>query len=133
MRRLFADTRAEEERYFAATGIFPIMHVIVIRRAVYETSRWLARELLTAFTAAKRIAYDDLARTAALPVSLPFAREEYERAVATMGADYWSYGLEPNRHVLSTFARYAASQHLIGRAPDPAGLFAPETGEEFVI
>jgi len=133
VRRLFADTRAEEERYFAATGIFPIMHVIVIRRAVYETSRWLARELLKAFTAAKRIAYDDLARTAALPVSLPFAREEYERAVATMGADYWSYGLEPNRHVLSTFARYAASQHLIGQAPDPAGLFAPETGEEFVI
>jgi 4,5-dihydroxyphthalate decarboxylase len=50
-----------------------------------------------------------------------------------MGADYWSYGLEPNRHVLSTFARYAASQHLIGQAPDPADLFAPETGEEYVI
>src|SRR6516162_1903156 len=133
VRRLFADTRAEEERYFAATGIFPIMHVIVIRRTVYETSRWLARELLTAFTAAKRIAYDDLARTAALPVSLPFAREEYDRTVAAMGADYWSYGLEPNRRVLSTVARYAASQHLIGRAPDPADLFVPETGEEFVI
>jgi len=133
VRRLFADTRAEEERYFAATGIFPIMHVIVIRRAVYETNRWLARELLKSFTAAKRIAYDDLARTAALPVSLPFAREEYERAVATMGADYWSYGLEPSRHVLSTFARYAAEQHLISQVPDPAGLFAPETGEEYVI
>jgi 4,5-dihydroxyphthalate decarboxylase len=133
VRRLFADTRAEEERYFVATGIFPIMHVIVIRRAVYETSRWLARELLTAFTAAKRIAYGDLARTAALAVSLPFAREEYDRAVAAMGADYWSYGLEPNRRVLSTFARYAASQHLISQAPEPADLFAPETGEEYVI
>ena len=89
--------------------------------------------MLTAFTAAKRIAYDDLARTAALAVSLPFAREEYDRAVATMGADYWSYGLEPNRPVLSAFARYAASQHLVGQAPDPADLFAPETGEEYVI
>jgi 4,5-dihydroxyphthalate decarboxylase len=131
--RLFADTRAEEERYFAATGIFPIMHVIVIRRAVYEANRWLARELLKAFTAAKRVAYDDLARTAALAVSLPFAREEYERAVAVMGADYWAYGLEASRHVLTTFARYAADQHLISRAPDPADLFAPETGEEYII
>ena len=56
VRRLFADSRAEEERYFAATGIFPIMHVIVIRRDVYDANRWLAAELLKSFTAAKRIA-----------------------------------------------------------------------------
>jgi 4,5-dihydroxyphthalate decarboxylase len=133
VRRLFADARAEEERYFAATGIFPIMHVIVIRRAVYEANRWLARELLKSFTAAKRIAYGELARTAALAISLPFAREEYERAVATMGADYWTYGIDANRHVLSAFARYAAGQHLISQAPEPADLFAPEAGEEFII
>lgn len=133
VQRLFADTRAEEESYYAATGIFPIMHVIVIRRAVYEANRWLARELLKAFTAAKQVAYDELARTAALSVSLPFVREEHERAVALMGRDYWSYGLEANRHVLSAFARYAADQHLIGRAPEPEDLFAPETGEEFVV
>ncbi len=50
-----------------------------------------------------------------------------------MGADYWAYGIEPSRHVLSAFARYAAAQHLISRAPDPADLFAPETGEEYII
>ena len=63
------------------TGIFPIMHVLVIRRDVYEANRWLPRELFKAFTAAKRIAYDELTRTAALAVSLPFAREEYESTV----------------------------------------------------
>jgi len=136
--RLFEDSRAEEERYFAATGIFPIMHVIVIRRPVYDANRWLARELLKAFTAAKRIAYEDLARTAALAISLPFAREEYEHAVAVMGPDYWSYGLEPNRNVLATFARYAAAQHLVtplagDGAPDPESLFVPETLDEVVI
>ena len=131
--RLFADTRAEEERYFAATGIFPIMHVIVIRRALYEANRWLPRELLKSFTAAKRIAYQELDRTAALAISLPFAREEYERAVAIMGSDYWSYGIEPNRHVLAAFARYAAAQHLVTAAPDPESLFAPETADEVVI
>ncbi len=133
VRRLFADTRAEEERYLAATGIFPIMHVIVMHRRVYEPNRWLARELLKSFTAAKQLGYGELARTAALAVSLPFAREEYDRTVAMMGADYWAYGIEANRGVLATFARYAAEQHLIGQPPAPQALFAPETGEEFVI
>ncbi len=133
VRRLFADTRAEEERYFAATGIFPIMHVIVLHRRVYENNRWLARELLKSFTTAKQLAYEELARTAALRVSLPFAREEYEQTVATMGADYWAYGIEANRAVLSTFLRYAAEQHLIGEVPGTDSLFAPETGAEFVI
>jgi len=136
--RLFADTRAEEERYFTATGIFPIMHVIVIRRAVYEANRWLPRELLKSFIAAKQIGYDELARTAALAISLPFAREEYERAVAVMGPDYWPYGIEPNRQVLAAFARYAAAQHLVtpepgNAAPAPESLFAPETAEEVII
>jgi 4,5-dihydroxyphthalate decarboxylase len=133
VRRLFADPRGEEERYFAATGIFPIMHVIVIRRAVYEANRWLASELLKAFTAAKRIAYDELARTAALSVSLPFACEEYERTAAVMGTDYWPYGIEPNRQVLTAFGRYAAAQHLVAEPPAPESLFARETIHEVII
>jgi 4,5-dihydroxyphthalate decarboxylase len=133
VRRLFADTRAEEERYFAESGIFPIMHVVVIRRDVYEANRWLPRELLKAFTAAKQVAYDELGRTAALSVSLPFAREEYEAATALMGADYWAYGIAPNHHVLRTFGRYAAAQHLITGPAAPEDLFAEEVREEFII
>jgi 4,5-dihydroxyphthalate decarboxylase len=133
VRRLFADTRAEEERYFGETGIFPIMHVVVIRRDVYEANRWLPRELLKAFAAAKRIAYDELARTAALSISLPFAREEHEAAMALMGADYWAYGITPNHHVLRTFARYAAAQHLTTELPVPQDLFAEELREDFII
>jgi len=133
VRRLFADTRAEEERYFAETGIFPIMHVVVIRADVYEANRWLPRELLKAFAAAKRIAYDELSRTAALSVSLPFAREEYEAATTMMGTDYWAYGVGPNRHVLQAFARYAAAQHLVSDPPVPEDLFAGELREDFII
>jgi 4,5-dihydroxyphthalate decarboxylase len=106
--------------------MFPIRHVIVLHRRVYENNRWLARELLKSFTAAKELAYEELARTAALRVSLPFAREEYERTVATMGADYWAYGIEANRAVLSAFLRYAAEHHLIGEVPGPDSRFAPE-------
>ena len=66
-------------------------------------------------------------------MSLPFAREEYERAVAAMGTDYWACGIKPNRHVLATFMRYAAGQHLAGRIPAAEELFAPETVEEVII
>jgi 4,5-dihydroxyphthalate decarboxylase len=131
--RLFADPRAEEERYFAPTRIFPIMHVLVIRRRVYEQHPWVAQELFKACVRAKEVAYAELGRTVALSLSLPWVREEYERARDLMGGDYWAYGLEPNRHVLETFIRYAGDQGLVDRRPDPGELFAPETSEHFVI
>ena len=43
VKRLFADARGEEERYFAATGIFRVMHVVVLRREVYEKRKWLEK------------------------------------------------------------------------------------------
>jgi 4,5-dihydroxyphthalate decarboxylase len=133
VRRLFADSRAEEERYYRETGIFPIMHVLVLHRRVYESNRWLARELLKAFTAAKEIAYAELRRTVALSISLPWVREEFETAVDRMGPDFWAYGIEANRTVLASFIRYARAQGLIDRTPAPEDLFAPETGEQFII
>jgi 4,5-dihydroxyphthalate decarboxylase len=131
--RLFADPRAQEEAYFTDTGIFPIMHVIVLHRRVYERHPWVAQELLKAFERAKALAYADLSRTVALSLSLPWVREEYERTVALMGADYWSYGLEANREVLATFVRYAAEQGLAARRPSTEELFARETIDRVVI
>jgi len=133
VRRLFSDTRTEEERYFTDTGIFPIMHVIVIHRRVYDGNRWLATELLKSFSAAKQHAYESLARTVALSVTLPFVREEYEGTVASMGADYWAYGLSRNQHTLSTFMRYATAQGLVRQPLEPAELFAPETSDVVII
>lgn len=132
-KRLLADTRAEERRYFATTGIFPIMHVLVVHRRVYDANPWIAQELVKAFALAKDLAYAELARTVALSVSLPWAREEYEQTAAEMGRDYWSYGLEPNRYVLETFIRYASTQGLVNRPVVPEELFAPEATESFVI
>jgi 4,5-dihydroxyphthalate decarboxylase len=133
VRRLFADPRRQEQQYFAGSGIFPIMHVLVIHRRVYEANRWLAASLVKAFGQAKALAYADLGRTAALAVSLPWVREEYEATVRLLGTDYWSYGLEPNRHVLETFIRYAHEQGMIARRPEPGELFAPETLTSVII
>ena len=133
VRRLFDDAVAEERGYFQKTNVFPIMHVLVVRRDVYEQNRWLARALFKAFGEAQRIAYDDLAQTAALKTMLPWLNAEYHRTCALMGDDYWPYGFAENAHVLDTFTRYSYEQGLSKRKLDPQELFAPETLEAFKI
>lgn len=133
VRCLFADTRTEEQAYFEKTGIFPVMHAIVLRRDVYAAHRWLAGSLLKAFTAAKDLAYEQFRKTAALEVSLPWVVDEYQSTIKLLGPDYWAYGLEPNRKSLSTFLRYCREQYLTDRLLAPEDLFAPETLETALI
>ncbi len=133
VRRLFADPRREEERYFAETGVFPVMHVVVLRREVYEQRPWLAQSLYKAFEQARREAAARLAETAAGASLLPWAYAEAERTRDVMGADFWTYGLAGNEATLRTFVRYSFEQGLISREREPAGLFAPETREAYVI
>jgi 4,5-dihydroxyphthalate decarboxylase len=131
--RLWPDAAVAEADYHARTGIFPIMHTLVIPRRLHEADPWIARSLVKAFTAARDRAYELLRETAALPYMLPFLPLEHERIVETMGRDYWPYGLEPNRRVLETFLRYHHEQGLSPRRLEPEGLFAPETLEAFTI
>jgi 4,5-dihydroxyphthalate decarboxylase len=133
VRRLFADARAEEEHYFAETGIFPVMHVVVLRRDVYQARPWLAQSLFKAFEEARRRAAARLAETAASRDMLPWLYAEAERTRQLMGADYWSYGLAGNEAGLAAFLRYSHSHGLAHRLLDPVGLFAPETLESYVI
>jgi 4,5-dihydroxyphthalate decarboxylase len=133
VRRLFPDFKSVEADYLRRTSIFPIMHTVVLKRSVYEADRWMAQSLLKALTAAKDIALKGLSETAALKASLPWAVDHYEEAVALMGQDYWPYGFEANRRVLSTFLRYSHEQGLSPRLYEPEEIFAPETLESFVI
>jgi 4,5-dihydroxyphthalate decarboxylase len=133
VRRLFEDYRAVERAYYTSTGIFPIMHVIALRRDVYEQHRWIAQSMLKALVAAQRRTYEDLRETAALKAMLPWLIEGVEDAVALMGEDYWPYGFERNRRTLATFLRYSFEQGLSKRLLEPEELFAPETLESFVI
>jgi 4,5-dihydroxyphthalate decarboxylase len=131
--RLWHDAAAAETAYYEQTGIFPIMHTLVIPRALYDADPWIAGSLLKAFTAARDRAYELLGETAALPYMLPFLPLDHERAIGMMGRDYWAYGLEPNRHVLETFLRYHHEQGLSSRLLAPEELFAPETLETYAI
>jgi 4,5-dihydroxyphthalate decarboxylase len=133
VRRLFADPRAEEERYFGQTGIFPIMHTVMLRPDVYEARRWLAQSLYKAFEEARAKAAERLLETAANPTMIPWSYDEVERTRRLMGKDFWSYGLEGNAAVLRTFLGYARDQGLTDRDLEPADLFVPETHASYVI
>ena len=133
VRRLWEDFPAVERAYYEQTRIFPIMHVLAIRADVYEAHRWVARSLLKAFTAAKDEALASLREVAALKVSLPWTAAHVEEARGLLGEDWWSYGVEGNRHVLETFLAYARDQGLAGDDVTVDGLFAPETLEQFAI
>jgi 4,5-dihydroxyphthalate decarboxylase len=133
VKRLFADFVAVEREYFARTRIFPIMHVVAMRRDVYEANRWIAQSLVKAFAEAKRRAQEALTETAALKTMLPWSIAHVQETRAAMGEDWWSYGLEPNRHVLSTFLRYHHEQGLSKRLLTPDEIFAPEALESFRI
>ncbi|MFJ9536010.1 ABC transporter substrate-binding protein [Streptomyces sp. NPDC101225] len=133
VRRVFPDVVAAEKEYYAATNIFPIMHVVVIRRDVYERHRWVAQSLYKALLAAKEAAYESLYDTSALRFMLPWLTPQLEEARSLMGRDYWSYGLEGNRATLSTFLRYHHEQGLSARRWEPEELFAPESLEAAVI
>lgn len=133
VRRLFSNPRRHEEEYFAQTGIFPIMHTVVLRRSVYEKRPWLARSLYKAFEEAKLETARQLAETAALRYMLPWYYDEVERTHRIMGRDYWPYGLDPNETNLRTFLRYSHEQGLAERPLDPADLFARETLDSHLI
>lgn len=133
VRRVFPDVVAAEKEYYAATGIFPIMHVVVVRRDVYERHPWVAQSLSKALLAAKDQAYDRIYDTSALRFMLPWLIPQLEEARTLLGEDYWSYGLEPNRENLATFLRYHHEQGLSKRLFAPEELFAPESTEAFVI
>jgi 4,5-dihydroxyphthalate decarboxylase len=133
VRRLFTDVRAVDADYYRATGIFPIMHVVVLRRDLYDAHRWAARSLYRALVAARAAAWHDIDETASLRYMLPWLATDVEATRAVLGNDYWSYGLAGNETALATLINYSHAQGLARRAFAPSELFAPETLDDTVI
>jgi len=131
--RLFPDFEGVERGYFRSTGIFPIMHTLVIRREIYEANRWVAQSLYKAFVQAQQVAYQNLRETAALKIMHPWLLGNMEAVVKEMGEDFWAYGFENNRKTLETFLRYHHQGGLSKKLLTPEDLFAPETFEAFKI
>jgi 4,5-dihydroxyphthalate decarboxylase len=131
VRRLFTDSRAEEQRYFRATGLFPLMHTVVIEERILEQYPWVATSLLKAFRASKERAYklmEDPRR-----ISLAWLQETIEEQREIMGPDPWPYDLPNNRKALEAMIRYAHRQGLISDPMRPEELFFPASLEEMPV
>ena len=124
--RLFSDVPAVEREWWARTGIFPIMHVVVLRRDAYEEARWIATGLVEAFTEAKRRSIAALTDNTYSHVPLPWVPDQLVE-LNPGGGEWWPYGVEPNRLTLDAFLRYCREQGLAPADLQVDDLFAPET------
>ncbi|PJJ85894.1 4,5-dihydroxyphthalate decarboxylase [Brevirhabdus pacifica] len=131
--RLWPDTMAAAADYFRATRIFPIMHVLGLRRSLAEAHPWLPGALLKAFTQAKGLAEAALADTSATKVTMPFVEDGLGMAQRLMGSDPWSYGYAGNAHVLDRFLDYHHAQGLSPRRVAVEELFHPSTIESYSL
>lgn len=125
--RLFPDYRRVEADYYARTGLVPIMHTVVIRRAVYEQFPWVARSLYEAFDRAKDEGYRWLEDTGAPNCSLTWLQAYLEEERAIFGLDHWPYGLTANRQSVEALASYVYEQGLSERLVPVESIFAKET------
>jgi 4,5-dihydroxyphthalate decarboxylase len=130
---LFSDPVAVAKDYYKRTGLFPIMHVVGIRRTLAEKHPWLPGAVFKAFEQAKAVGMEKLSDTSATKVTLPFVEEALRNARALMGEDYWSYGVEKNRKVLDYFLAQHHAQGLSSRRVAVDELFHPGTYEAFKL
>jgi 4,5-dihydroxyphthalate decarboxylase len=129
--RLFPDYKAREIDYVKRTGIFPIMHLVVIRRDVYEKNPFVATSLFNACCEAKAIAAKKMRELGTLRYMLPWMASEIEEIDAVFGGDdAWPYGIEPNRATLEALVQYLADQALIEKPVPLDELFIPIYGQE---
>lgn len=131
--RLFPAFREIEAAYYRKTRIFPIMHVVVLRRDAYERDRWIAMNLFKAFEEAKRRSQERLADIGASQVPVAWVADHARQWQALAGEDFWPYGVEPNRPTLEAFLQYGFEQGVCRRKLAVEELFAPETLQAFKI
>jgi 4,5-dihydroxyphthalate decarboxylase len=110
--RLFPNFKEVESAYFQQTRIFPIMHILAIKRALIEQHPWIPAILEHVFSAAKNLAYSRMAGIRAVPLAWFGSGWEEERRL--LGPDPWRYGWDDaNRGNLETLLRYMREQGLL--------------------
>ncbi|HLH94183.1 MAG TPA: ABC transporter substrate-binding protein [Xanthobacteraceae bacterium] len=124
--RLFPNYRAEEERLFKETGVFPIMHLITMRRAVFEQYPWVAMNLFKAFEEAKRRCFERLRDFTLARAPLPWIAAIADEMAERFGPDPYPYGVEASRKTIEAFCRYAHAQGVTERLMTSEDLFPPE-------
>jgi 4,5-dihydroxyphthalate decarboxylase len=131
--RMYPDYAAREEAYFRETRVFPIMHVLAVRGELLKAHPWLAMNLYKAFTAAKDASMARLSDITAAHAPFAWLADYAARMRGLFGADFWPYGIEPNRPTLEAFLRYAYEQGVCHRLLTPEEIFPREVQSSFKV
>jgi 4,5-dihydroxyphthalate decarboxylase len=131
--RLFSDYVETEKAYFKETGIFPIMHVIAIRRDTLDRHPWIAMNLFKAFTEAKNRSIERALDITCSHFPLPWGSSTTQQAQQLFGADIWPYGIEPNRVTIQAFLNFAYEQGVCHRQLTVEELFPKEVQSSFKV
>jgi 4,5-dihydroxyphthalate decarboxylase len=123
--RLFPDYRAVEREYYKNTGIFPIMHVLVVKEKLYREKPWVAESIYKASDESKRWCLKQMRFSGAIRYTLPWLLADVDEMDEVFGADPWPYGIEANRETLETLVRYLVDQHFISKPVTLDAMFAP--------
>jgi len=118
IQRLFPDYHEVERDYYKRTRIFPIMHLVVIRRDVYDKYPFVAKSLYTALCKSKDMALAKMREGGALRYMLPWMLAEIDEIEEVFGSDHWPYGVEASRPTLEALVTYMYEQNMIA-APIP--------------
>ena len=128
VKRLFPDFRAEEKAYYRRTKIFPIMHLVVLRREFHERHPFAATSLFNALEESRSLAQRRMRYLGALRYMLPWLPAELDEIDEVFGGDPWPYGIEPNRPTLEALLRFLADQSMIAAPVKLEDLFLPVPG-----
>jgi 4,5-dihydroxyphthalate decarboxylase len=123
--RLFPEPRSIEREYYARTGIFPIMHTLVVRESLLERHPWIAESVYKAFEQSKRWCLEQMHFTGTSRYTLPWLHADLEEVDELFGGDPWPYGLERNRVVLEAFVRHLVAQRFLDAPLQVDDLFVP--------
>lgn len=130
VRRLFENSREVETDYYRRTGIFPIMHTIVLKTELLHSHPWVAISLYKAFVQAKEICYNHLYSTDALTTTLPWLIEDIEITRQLMGRDFWDYSIKGSLPTLDALTRYLEEQGLTKVRMNTGELFVPNIRDD---
>ena len=127
--RLFEDYEAVERAYFRRTGIFPIMHTVVVRRELAARRPETVRAVYDGFCEAKRVMAEQYAKGMTfnnMATMLPWFSKLIDEDRGLLGEDWWPYGMAANRKAVDAVLRYHHEQGLTKRRLTCEDIFLPE-------
>ena len=121
--RLFPDYVERDKELYRRKKIYPIMHLVAIKKSIYERYPFVATSLYDAFVKSKQIALEKLFNLRAVRYMTPFLMREIDDIWDVFNGDPWPYGVEPNRQTLEALVQYQQDLGLIDKPVKVDDLF----------